>query len=1530
MMKIYIKALLICFLCTTSVLFAQRQMEKLNRGLVAVRTSTSQVFLSWRLLGTDPDNIAFNLYRDGVRITSTPISAVTNYTDASSTGTVYSVKPVINGVETGENNQASAWTNNYMEIPMQVPDSMTMPDGTKCGYSPNDCSVGDVDGDGEYEIIVKWDPSNSHDNSQGGYTGDVYLDCYKLNGTRLWKYPIDLGKNIRAGAHYVDVEVEDFDGDGKAEIAVKTAPGTKDGTGTFLSKGPAASDNDAADYRNTSGYILLGPEYLSVFSGLTGAELATTYFIPARNTSITSNDVSGWGDNYGNRVDRFLACTAYLDGLHPSVVMCRGYYTRVCLTAWDYKNGTLTQRWKYDSNSPNGVNAAGQGNHNLSVADIDDDGKDEIVYGASAFDDDGKCLYSTGLGHGDAMHLTDLDPDRKGLEVWEVHESTGAAYGYEMHDAKTGQILWGGFTGSDNGRGLAANVNASSRGFEMWSAAGPGVSSCKGTTLATSSPSMNFRIYWDGDFQDELLDNISITKYGVGTLLSASGCSSNNSTKATPNLSADIFGDWREELILRTSDNTKLRIYTTTIATTNKLYTLMHDAQYRDAIAWQNAGYNQPPHAGFYIGDDMDTPPPSAAYNGEKRWKSGTIWDNNTTASWTDSLSQVSTFKNGDGVLFDVSAGANAAVTVSGSLTPSNVKVNSPYNVTLSGDGELSGDMTMKKVASGILTLNNNNSYTGATTVWTGDFYNNGNLSNSEVNIKSFVKLGGKGIFGNNVTLANNTTLSPGATTGEAAKMTFSKALKESGAVTYNLDIVMNTAGNVVANDTIIVNGDWTNSGKSTFAINPVNGTIKAGDYKIMHCSGAVPSDLAKITVTGIPTSLSFKLLNQDGDIILKVKAPSTLAWSGSVNTTWDVAKTSNWIENASAQTFMSNDSVLFNDNATTKTVVMAEPVTPGAIKVDASANYSFSGTGYIDGVGGMTKNGTGKLSIYTSNKYTGQTIINGGILEFSSLTNGGVASSVGAASNLPANIQMNGGRINYTGATVSTDRGFTVGQNGGTFSVVLPSSILTTTGKLTGAGKLIKEGAGTLGLSVVSDYKGGTQINAGTLTLATDVANTSGLGSGGDTITFKGGTLSMYDSNTTSNTSNWNIVVPTGATGTLKTDGKSTIVGSLTGAGTLNYYTNYIGNYLQSDASKFAGTINVTTDADGGYFIPYNTKGLPLAKVYLNNLVTMMYPVSANVKIPVGDLTGGATSVLGAGGTSACTITWSVGSLNANSTFSGVINNTQYSGTGAVAAIVKEGTGTWTLTNSNAYTGGTTVNGGTLMVNNTTGSGLGTGAVIVNAGGTLAGTGIISGAVTVNSEGVLSTGNNGTGTLTVNNSVNLAAGSIWAVDIDKTNVKNDLLTLTSTLNVAGKLQVTALNGTSFAAGDEFKIVNGTVLGIPTEVIPAQPASGLAWDLSELATRGVLKVTNAAGVNTPQVVTRIYPNPFRNTITVDLGSEATDLQVSLESMLGQTVYMQQASNTAKLQMNLSGLSDGVYLLKVKADNQEFVKKIVKE
>ncbi|MBQ8821562.1 MAG: dockerin [Lachnospiraceae bacterium] len=581
-----------------------RQMEALSRGLVAVKTNGG-VFLSWRLLGTESYSTKFNVYRNGVKIASN-ISDSTNYLDTSgSSNASYMVRAVVNGTETNQSDTVTPWSNNYKDVPINKPANTTL-NGSTVTYSANDATVADVDGDGEYEIILKWDPSNAKDNSQSGYTSNVYVDCYEMDGTMRWR--IDLGKNIRAGAHYTQIMAYDLNGDGKAEVAMKTADGTVAGDGTVI--GDASKD-----YRNSSGYVLSGPEYLTLFEGKTGKVLTTIDYNPARGT------VKNWGDSYGNRVDRFLAAVAYFDGKTPSLVVCRGYYTRSVIVSYEYKGGKLNEEWVFDTNNSGNSSYAGQGNHNLSIADVDGDGKDEIVYGSAVIDHDGTGLYTTGDGHGDALHVGDFDPDIDGLEIYQVHETKSSDIeSIQLRKAKSGSTIWCKKLSKDIGRGLILNIDPDF--YPYVTLASNGNYYTKNGTAVTSAVSglgINFATYWDGDLYREGLDGTTIRKWDynndkVVTALSGSNVHSNNGTKSTPSLSGDILGDWREEVIWPTSDDTALRIYTTTDVTSEKLYTLMHDSQYRLSIAWQNVAYNQPPHTSYYVGPDMDTPTQPALY----------------------------------------------------------------------------------------------------------------------------------------------------------------------------------------------------------------------------------------------------------------------------------------------------------------------------------------------------------------------------------------------------------------------------------------------------------------------------------------------------------------------------------------------------------------------------------------------------------------------------------------------------------------------------------------------------------------------------------------------------------------------------------------------------------------------------------------------------------------------------------------------------------------------------------------------------
>ena len=638
------------------------QMERLDRGIVALPAQDKGIFVSWRLLGTDPKGTTFNLLRDGKPIAKG--LTVTNYTDKEGTlASRYSVvtKPPADSPCLG--GEVSPWSDLYCSIPLDRPEGGTTPDGRRYQYTPNDCSVGDVDADGQYELFLKWDPSNAHDNSHDGYSGDVIIDCYKIdftqsvngksvngksvNGKLLWR--LNLGKNIRAGAHYTQFMVYDFDRDGHAELICKTAPGSIDGTGHYVSE--AADDADIrqvdnqADYRNERGRILSGPEYLTVFEGLTGRAIHTIYYRPNRAFSVggsASYDKEGWGDRgvMGNRGERFLAGVAWLDGpnSHPSAVMCRGYYTPSYLWAVDFDGQKLTTKWLHASTTPHDYyvidrqgqqtwyrglenTAYGQGAHSLSVGDVDGDGCDEITYGSAAVNNDGTLLYSTGLGHGDALHLSDLDPDRPGLEVFMVHESY--PYGADLRDARTGELLWYETARDDTGRGVAADIDGSHRGFEFWHIFNRAVHDIKGNVISNHLPSSNFRIYWDGDLQDELLANrgqrphfpsfiekwdgekaVPLPLSNGKQLYDMGHSASCNWTKATPCLQADLFGDWREELILwDSSDASHLNIFTTNIPTPYAVPTLMHDNIYRLSICWQNTAYNQPPHLGYYLPD---------------------------------------------------------------------------------------------------------------------------------------------------------------------------------------------------------------------------------------------------------------------------------------------------------------------------------------------------------------------------------------------------------------------------------------------------------------------------------------------------------------------------------------------------------------------------------------------------------------------------------------------------------------------------------------------------------------------------------------------------------------------------------------------------------------------------------------------------------------------------------------------------------------------------------------------------------------
>ena len=589
--------------------------EKLSRGLIGIPTEEGMYF-SWRMTLEDAAGLQFDLYRSSgggaeVKLNKEPIDRTSDFLDRTVDYTVdnrWTLKAT-----TGE---VATWTrlkgekrNPYLSIPVCKPEDGEIA-GESFTYTANDCSVGDLDGDGEYEIILKWSPSNSKRPPQRGFTGNTYLDAYKMDGTGLWR--IDLGPNVRSGAATTNFLVFDFDGDGCAEICCKTGDGTVDGLGHRI--GDAQADWRTWDKKSpTYGKIVNGPEYLTVFEGRTGKELDSKEYIPTRYP------LDGWGgvggncgnDNTGGRSDRFTAGVAFLDGKTPSPVMVRGWYGRTVVAAWTFTNGALKHTWTFDSAAPGWEAYSGMGNHSVTVADFDGDGCDEICVGAMTVDHDGKGLFTTGLRHGDALHAGRFIPSRQGMQVFGVHENEGdneivkRTPAVAMFDGATGEIIWQDGLGQDAGRGVAADIDPRYDGAECWCNIGGLRRGDTGEIISNRKPdSCNFTIYWDADPLAELLDHVSISKWNwnaesTDLLLKAEGVVSNNGTKGNPCLSGDILGDWREEVIWPSEDQTELRIYSTTIPAVDRRATWMNDRQYRLAIAWQNVAYNQPPHPSF-------------------------------------------------------------------------------------------------------------------------------------------------------------------------------------------------------------------------------------------------------------------------------------------------------------------------------------------------------------------------------------------------------------------------------------------------------------------------------------------------------------------------------------------------------------------------------------------------------------------------------------------------------------------------------------------------------------------------------------------------------------------------------------------------------------------------------------------------------------------------------------------------------------------------------------------------------------------
>jgi autotransporter-associated beta strand protein len=1461
MRKKYVVACILACALSSSVQ-AQRVTDKLDRGLVAIKTSNG-VFCSWRVNAEEYYDVTYNLYRNGVKVNDQPLS-VSNYTDVSgSTTDTYTVRPVVKGKEQSSTETAAkVLDNDYVEIAKPKRLSNDGKTDVTDVYQPNDATIADVDGDGQMELIVKQicttdDPKNKPD----GPDFDR-IEVFKLNGQLLWW--IDCGPNLCDFQHNeTNIAAYDWDGDGKAECIMRAADGTTihTATGKTIVIGDKTK-NYRADCQNGSMseyFVHSGSEFLLYMNGQTGepyqigpSEHPDYMDYPLKRLEDGETDLKkAWGDGYGHRSSKNFFGAPYLDGHKPSIFLARGIYTRHKMIALDVDPAShqLTTRWRWNCNTP-GSAWYGQGYHNYSIADVDWDGRDEICFGSMVIDDNGKGLSTTGLGHGDAQHVGNFDPYRHGQEIFACNED---APSNNYRDATTSKIYYRLAGGSDDGRSMMGNFTDKVPGAIGSSGHDTPVSAVTAKHIGDSRNDfdLNFRIYWDGDLLEETLNGTEVRnstfrihKYGAGDIKTLDGSLSNNDTKATPCFQGDIFGDWREEVVARTADN-KIRIYTTTDPTEYRNCTLLSDKQYRNAMVWQMNGYNQPPHVSYFLGkmEGITVAPPPETTNGR------TVVDNGGSIGAGLNDKQVMLDETND-MTVSVSDGAapyiffdNAPTWVQGHDDNNNITT-TVYTHTLTG-GAFSGAMRLIKQGDGTLVLPKvDERYTGNTDVWAGTLAFDGTLKNSALWLNRFAVLSSNGGVFRSIKADYGASILPGGR-GSVGTIT-TDTLKLGFGSIVSVDIDANgKADQLVVNKAMgIETKDWTQGPAyltPRFQVNFISGTVKPGTYTLGQVSG-VEGDVSNIVVTGLKGHKATLALN-NGVLSLAIadtRAATTVEWSGAQGSTWNLSDTENFTntDEKKSDVFVSGDKVVFNDKAQSGTVVISGEVTPASITFDNSkVVYDLSGDA-ITGNTTITKKGSALATLHNVNDFTGSTIIADGTLAVDNL---GQKSGVnnGALGYYNNNVTLNGGTLEAL-ATMTTDHPFVLGAKGGTVSVD-EGKTLTLNTSITGSGNtLTKTGKGMLTLAPSANY-GTLNVMEGWVN-SQEQSNVHGYPK--NIVLNNGTTLSDADNMYSYSSNGVNVKVPEGATASWYLDSRCNYKGSLTGSGTLNLYSRNIRAYLQGNWGDFTGKINIAGKKTGNYapmlFVQGSLK---------NAEVSSSIPLDNNgSNVTVGSLSG-QPELDGEG-------TWSIGGNDKDFTFQGLING---------GKLTKTGDGIMTVGKKQTQLGGqVNVMGGTLNINSTSttissdNAWFGSQTVSVTSGGCFAGRGIVE-KVLVNDGGTLQPGNAaGTmqfGALKTVSGIYLYKGATARFNIYNAKYYPSLGT-NGTLSMAEGTTVAVTMSDKYTpkAGDSFTLwdvntLNATAEGVTLD-LPALP-SGLAWDSSELfQAKGVLKVVTATGINT--------------------------------------------------------------------------------
>lgn len=1504
---------------------AQRQMETLDRGLVAVKTPKG-VYTSWRIPGEEWYDVTYNLYRDGALVAEGLTTS--NFTDpAGSLSSTYSVAAVRRGTVGEKCDAVSVWANQYLQINLQpVINPRTGRDVTSV-MSITDSAVADLDGDGQYEFIVKRQNTDWTITNDSAYTR---FEAYKLDGTRLWQ--VNLGPNLRDGNGSENACFAfDFDEDGKAEVIFRGGDGTILPDGTVLG-------NPNVNYRtgasSTQTFTENGDEWIVMLDGATGETLdyqifdsndggynpsTNNYGNPASGVyepgtaapgnNLARRSVSFWREggssDGGHRATKFYFGAPYLDGRHPYVYLGRGCYTNYHAATWRVINKKLVLHWACAVDDRNSI-FYGQGYHNFTIADVDMDGRDEICHGNMVVDENGKFHSSTGLGHGDALHFGDLDPFRDGVESFRCLEDNP---GTVFVDANTNEILFRWKRGNDCGRCLAGNFTNEFPGAQLWTVDGrlwsASTSRSADDVVASSAPgvSMNARIYWDGDILEESFDGVStsnfqvydarITKYGsTSPIFQTSGCLTVNSTKSNPCWQADFIGDWREEFMLPTTDNRAVRIYTTVDETKFRNYTLMHDPQYRQAVYWQSTGYNQPPHVSYFLGEleGIVLPPPPATTNG-KTIVSGSL--NVKQDEWA--------------IICDTTVSE-----INGQATSAYVQVNSPADHTFR-NVSLSGATMLIKQGQGNLTLADENyAHTGNTEVWYGSLTTDATITSSALKLKRFARLMGSGTFGEVEQEFGSTIYPGGSTTVGTVK---AQKLSMQGGAIVEFDIKNDGSElDQISLDSLVIGKANCIGATPTFYIRrTASGTLDAGEYVLVNVSKGIRGDISTIKIDGLK-GLSTSLKEQDGKIILVVESmrvATDIVMTSSGD--WDLNKAESFMIDDQPVSFVSGDNVTIDASEANVIVNITEDVEPASLIVKGSKNITFVGNGRIGGSTKLIKRGSGLLTIRNVNDFTGGVVVEEGRLSIINYADAQNDGSLGAYQDGKNRIRFERGTTLIAAASGILDAAIEVGDS----TVFQTNGALTIQGSLSGK-LLVKTGASSLSWTTDPQLERaileeGTW-NVGYCTGRTFMADTMQLHAG--TLAFTSGSLYQSCSSV--------FYVPEGKTATVSPSNTLACQSKLIGAGTLNWTWHTSSTpreYLEGDWSEFAGTLNMMGKAKGSPVRFCNTKGMPNATVKMADVNTVFtVGGDADTKknhgaitgdVHFGELTGPGT--LGSGYTASNA--FYVGSKNTNFTFAGSSD----------APFHKVGTGRLTMT-GNVGSGAVYLDEGELRINGgkwnsssdfTTASG--TGLLTVGNGTLLMATGCAYNAqINVKAGGVFRPGYNWTGTLHTR-TISLEAGGTMEFRLNKQTAAYPVNTLTghSTMYLAGTIEVLTISNLEYQAGDSWQLWSSNAFSKnyqPEAInLPELPDS-LVWDTSDLLTKnGTIKV---------------IANPEYTGVKMLLAED--EVQVTVVGLDGKIVARFTTTyGRAMTEAEDGDLRTGVYIVRIEGANGSVARKIVK-